>query len=71
MPKPNSDNPYSRYARYSAIVIEMIAVIAGLTYLGVWADDKIGNETAWLTIVLSLLGVAAAIYLLIKQLPRE
>ncbi|HOE05100.1 MAG TPA: AtpZ/AtpI family protein [Bacteroidales bacterium] len=71
MPKPNSDNPYSRYARYSAIVIEMIAVIAGLTYLGVWADKKIGNETAWLTIVLSLLGVAAAIYLLIKQLPRE
>ncbi|HQP04608.1 MAG TPA: AtpZ/AtpI family protein [Bacteroidales bacterium] len=71
MPQPSNDNPFQKYARFSAIVVEMIAIIFGCVYLGVWLDDKLNIKFPVFTVVLSLFGVFAAIFLLIKQIPRE
>ncbi|MBP7077314.1 MAG: AtpZ/AtpI family protein [Bacteroidales bacterium] len=49
----------------------MIAIIFGCVYLGVWLDDKLNIKFPVFTVVLSLFGVFAAIFLLIKQIPRE
>jgi F0F1-type ATP synthase assembly protein I len=46
----------------------MLVIIAGLSLLGDYLDERLAFETPWLTIVFSLLGVTASMYLLIKQL---
>ncbi|HPG73010.1 MAG TPA: AtpZ/AtpI family protein [Bacteroidales bacterium] len=71
MSPKNSDNPLSRYSRYSAMVVQMIAIILGCVYGGIWLDEKTDIGFPLFAVVLSLFGVFAAIYLMIKQLPRD
>lgn len=46
----------------------MLVVIAGMSLLGDYLDERLAFETPWLTILFSLMGVTASMYLLIKQL---
>lgn len=46
----------------------MLVIIAGLSLLGDYLDTRLALETPWLTIIFSLVGVSASMYLLIKQL---
>ncbi|NLA23901.1 MAG: AtpZ/AtpI family protein [Bacteroidales bacterium] len=71
MNKKSEKDLLRAYSKYSSIVIQVIAIIVGMAYLGNWIDKKLSTTKPWFTIVLSLLGVAAAIFILIKQLPRE
>jgi F0F1-type ATP synthase assembly protein I len=40
--------------------------IAAAVYVGIALDKKLELETPWFTLLLSLIGVAAAIYIVIK-----
>jgi RsiW-degrading membrane proteinase PrsW (M82 family) len=66
----SKDSSYSKYARFSALGIQMGVIIGGFTWLGVYLDERQKNKTAWWTIGLSLFGVMAALYLMIKEVLR-
>jgi F0F1-type ATP synthase assembly protein I len=55
------------FARYSGMAFQMIGIILVTTWGGIKLDKLTGNHTPVFTIVLSLLGVFAAIYTVIKD----
>ena len=55
------------YGRYSGFVFEMAGIILVTVWGGVKLDKLTGWHTPVFTIVLSLLGVTAAIYTAIKE----
>ncbi len=55
-----------KYARFSGIVIQMGVIIGLFSWLGVFLDGKYNTGKLW-TIILSLSGVTAALYLIIKE----
>ena len=66
-PENKDDDPITNYARYTGMAIQMIVIIAGMTYAGVWLDSKREGETPVFTLILSLLGVFAALYTSLKD----
>ncbi len=67
-PKKSSDKGIWYFARYTGIAFQMIAIILVATWGGVKLDKLTGWETPVFTIVLSLLGVFAAIYFTVRDL---
>jgi len=63
----NSDSGMSKFARFSSLGIQMGIIIGLFTWLGVYLDEKYQSKTAWWTIGLSLFGVTAGLYLVIKE----
>lgn len=57
----------SKFARFSSLGIQMGIIIGLFTWLGVYLDEKQQTQTAWWTIGLSLFGVSAGLYLVIKE----
>lgn len=57
----------SKFARFSALGIQMGVIIFLFTWLGTYLDDKYKTRTPWWTIGLSLFGVTAALWLVIKE----
>lgn len=55
------------FARYSGIAFQMIAIILLTTWGGIKLDKLTGFKTPVFTIILSLLGVFAAIYTVVKD----
>ena len=55
------------FARYSGMAFQMIGIILVTTWGGVELDKLTGFKTPVFTIVLSLLGVFAAIYIAVKD----
>ena len=68
--KRNSD-PVKSYARYAGIAIQMIAIIVVMTLAGVKLDSRRASDTPVFTLILSLLGVFAAIYTAIKDFLKK
>lgn len=66
-PKNLSNKGIKDFARYSGIAFQMIAIILITTWGGIKLDKLAGNKTPVFTIILSLLGVFAAIYTVIKD----
>lgn len=64
-------NPYKDYARYSGLAFQM----AGLIFLGYWLGTKLDQffelKIPAFTISLILIFIFAALYSLIKSLPKE
>lgn len=60
----------SAYSRYSTIAIQMAVIIIICSLGGVKLDKWAGTEP-WLTVILSLLGVSAAMWLVIKEALRN
>jgi len=58
------------YSRYSTIAIQMVVIIL-ITSLGGVKLDKLAGTEPNLTVVISLLGVAAAMWLVIKEALRN
>ena len=56
------------YARYSGIAFQMIAIIGGGTYLGVFLDEKFPNKHSIYTVICSLFAVIISIYFVIRQI---
>lgn len=66
-PKKSSDKGIRDFARYSGIAFQMIAIILVTTWGGVKLDKVVAWKTPVFTIVLSLLGVFAAIYFMVRD----
>lgn len=69
--KKNPKRPVNKgvrdFAKYSGIAFQMIGIILFTTWGGVKLDKLTGFETPVFTIILSLLGVFAAIYTAVKD----
>jgi F0F1-type ATP synthase assembly protein I len=64
------ENPLKTYAKYSGIAVQMVVIMLISVWGGIKLDELAGTETPVFTIILSLLGVATAIYTSIKDLIR-
>jgi len=69
-PKKEKNNGLSAYSKYSTIAIQMVVIIVITSLGGVKLDKWAGTEPL-LTVILSLLGVAAAMWLVIKEAIRN
>jgi|RifCSPlowO2_12_1023861.scaffolds.fasta_scaffold247730_2 F0F1-type ATP synthase assembly protein I len=63
--KPN--NSLNQYARFSGIAIQMGVIIGVSAWGGKKLDEYFNLNKPYLTIVCSLVGVAFALYLIIKE----
>jgi len=67
----NKENPLKSYAKYSSIAFKMGAII----FLGVWGGTKIDELTTWetpiFTLIFSIISVAVAIYISIKDFLKQ
>jgi F0F1-type ATP synthase assembly protein I len=66
-PKKQSNKGLYDFAKYSGIAFQMIGIILVTTWGGIKIDKLAGFEKPVFTIILSLLGVFAAIYTAIKD----
>jgi F0F1-type ATP synthase assembly protein I len=66
-PKPTQNKGVNDFARYTGLAFQMLGIIL----VTVWGGTKLDTLTGWntpvFTIVLSLLGVFAAIYTAVKD----
>ncbi len=69
-PKKQENKGLNDFARYSGIAFQMFAIIAITTWGGIKLDKIAGFEKPVFTVILSLLGVLAAIYTAIKDFIR-
>lgn len=53
--------------KFSSMGIQMGVTIGGAAWFGNWLDSKGTNEKPVWTIVFSLLGIAVALYMVIKE----
>lgn len=68
------DNPKKQvasYLRFSAVAFQMGAIIGLMTWLGVWLDDQYNSKGSAYTVVCALIGVAAGLYLIIKEVIKN
>ena len=68
--KNNGEKGLEAYSRYSTIAIQMIVIIVISSLGGVKLDQWIDTKPVF-TVILSLLGVAAAMWLIIKEAIRN
>lgn len=68
--KDNRKNPLRNFAIFSGIAIQMGVTIFLFAWLGRWLDDTYNDGKKLYLIISTLLGVAIAIYVVIKQLNR-
>lgn len=61
----------SNLARFSGLGIQMGIIIGGFAWLGTFLDKKYHTNTPWWTVGLSLFGVGAAMYLMIKEVIKS
>ena len=66
-PKPSQNKGLNEFARYTGLAFQMLGIIL----VTVWGGTKLDKLTGWhtpvFTIVLSLIGVFAAIYTAVKD----
>lgn len=71
MTKNEQDNPgkdVNSYAKYTGMAFQMIAVIGIMTFAGYKIDEAAGHQTKWVTAAMSLAGVFASLYLMLRSL---
>jgi F0F1-type ATP synthase assembly protein I len=74
---PKNENPQQKplnaFAKYGALGIQMAAIIGGGCYSGFKLDEYYKTTTPVFTIILSLLSIALAMYVVLKDFikPRK
>ncbi|GAB3734100.1 hypothetical protein GCM10027594_15660 [Hymenobacter agri] len=68
--QPTGNSRLQAVVKYSGLAFQMLAIIGGCAWLGYWLDGKFATQP-WLTIVLLLLGVFAAVFQVIRSLTKE
>ncbi|PWJ58229.1 putative F0F1-ATPase subunit (Ca2+/Mg2+ transporter) [Dyadobacter jejuensis] len=71
--KKYKKNPLQRpqaILKYSGMAMQMLGTILVFTYTGIRLDRWLENPTPWWTLLLSLTGIAASLYLLIRNMPK-
>ena len=69
LPHEREADPAFRAGGLAAAGIEFAIIVGAFVWAGRWLDGKLDAEP-WFTIVLAMLGVAAAMTLLIRQAVR-
>jgi len=67
MKKPKKKKQLNRYIQLTGVAFQMGITIYLGAYFGKWLDGKFMNDTNLFTIIFSLLGVFASLYLVIKN----
>lgn len=65
---PRSDN--SALMRYATMGTQMLVIMGAMTFGGYWLDRHFGLRFPVFTVSLSLFGIAAALYLSVKDVMR-
>ena len=65
--KNQENNGLTEYARYTGLGVQMIVIILVTVWGGIKLDKLFGLVTPVFTVILSLLGVLAAIYTAVKD----
>ena len=61
----------NQYLKFSGMGMQMAITIALFAWLGTFLDKKFQTDQPLWTAGLSLLGVFAGLYLMLKQLPKK
>lgn len=61
-------NQLAKYIHLTGLGFQMMAVIFVFVWIGKWADDHYQSPKRYFTALGSLLGLAASLYLVLKQL---
>lgn len=69
--KKDGGNALTKYAYYSGLGFQMIAIIGVFTFIGVKVDEKMENDKPIFTALLSLLGVCVSLYSVIKSVNKK
>lgn len=69
--KKSSKPPFNQYIRYTQIALQMAVIIGAGVFGGVALDKQIGLKFPVFTLVFSLLSVAIAIYISIREFLRK
>ena len=67
MKNQQEKNQLNKWIYFSQAGLQMAITIGVCSFFGVWLDSKLPNDYSLSTIVCSLLGVAGAIYTIIKK----
>jgi F0F1-type ATP synthase assembly protein I len=67
LPKKQPNN----FIKYTGLAMQMLAVIGITVWLGNYLDEKNNNPKPYYTLVLSLIGIFASIYLAIKDFIKK
>lgn len=70
-PTPDESSTGSALGKYSAIAIQMAAIIGLSTWAGVWLDGHFHSKTPWYTIGLTLGGIFLALYQVIRSVSGD
>ncbi|RMG27858.1 MAG: AtpZ/AtpI family protein [Bacteroidetes bacterium] len=65
------NNPLKEYLRYSSLGFEVLACILLFAGAGYGLDQWLETEKPWFLLFFSLLGCAAAIYLLVRGFTKK
>lgn len=68
--KPKKENQLKNFAILSGVAFQMGATIYLFVLLGKWLDSKYNDGEKLFIIISTLFGVAASLYVVIKQLNR-
>ena len=69
--KDKSGNTLTKYAYYSGLGFQMIAMIGIFTYIGYAIDERLNIEKPIFTAILSLLGVCMSLYSVIRSVNKR
>ncbi len=65
--KENPKSNYSPYLRFTRAGLQLGGVSTAFTFLGYYFDTIFKLKTPWWTIILGLTGVAAGLYIIIRE----
>jgi F0F1-type ATP synthase assembly protein I len=71
--KPDNSEGEARRSlvRFGGMAFQMGIIIALFAFLGQWFDKKYQTEDPWFTILLSLLGIGASLYLMFREIGKS
>lgn len=61
------EKPLNLYIKFTSVAFQMIVVICVFSFFGLWLDKKFPNNYSAYTMIFSLIGVIASMYMIIKQ----
>jgi len=67
LPENKGSKGLQDFGKYSGLAFQMIVIILGMTWIGIKLDKFLSFNTPVCTIIFSLLGVFAGIYISVKD----
>jgi F0F1-type ATP synthase assembly protein I len=68
--KSEKKEPPNQFLKYTGMATQMTVIILCGVFGGLYLDDQLQTETPWFTLAFSLLSVALAMFMTIRDLNR-